>query len=145
VNRLNFCYSTIFLFIVAGCHPLEQSTPDWSASLTISGGIAGHMTEISLDQTGRAVLLDKRKKTETRKQLSAEDRDRFASQVQALSNSTAGIKPNKQCRDCILYSLVTTYAESQQRWVTDSLGIQSSQARELIQDLTVLATGMSKK
>lgn len=131
---------------MASCHPLEQSTADWSVSLTISGGIAGQIQEISLDQTGHAVFLDKRKRNEIRKLLSTEDRERFASQVQALSNSTtAGVKPHKKCRDCILYTLVTTYAGIQQRRITDSLGVQRSQARELIHGLTRLATEMSKK
>lgn len=138
-------YSCILLLLLSGCNPLEQSSQDWSAALIVSGGIAGLIQEISIDQSGRAVLLDKRKKSETSEQLSSNELNRLASQLQALSGVTASVKRHRQCRDCIMYSLITTYAGNQQRWVTDNLSIQQSEARELIQSLTGLAARMGKK
>ena len=138
------------IYLLAACSPTAPgSNPDshstevsWSITLNISGGFAGIMQTISLDQTGKALLVDNKLKSKVEKQVTKQELQTYVKLVKNLPDIPDTKAKPGQCRDCFNYSLVAIYAETQKRRVVDSMAITESDAKELISKLTMLAKEM---
>ena len=145
------------ILLIYACNPTEQSTakstaqptpdsdPDWTLTLYISGGYAGLIRNISLDQTGRAILVDEKLKSRVETSVTPNDLQMFTKLVKILPSRAAGGSRSTQCRDCITYKLVTNINDTKQQIIADDITLHESSAKELIQKLTRLAAGMAKK
>lgn len=149
--------AVLSIMLMTACAPNGQSpesvqtqtdgTADskWSVILNISGGIAGQMRQISVDETGRAVLVNKKTKSQIEKQVTPQDLQNIARLVKLLPVKTAPDQRSSQCRDCISYQLVATVDGTNQQRATDSLNLHDSDVNELIQAMSTLASGMKNR
>jgi len=147
-----FCIGTL----ISACTPTEPDTgstappatvvPDhnWSATLIIAGGLAGQLIEITVDQSGKALLSDKRRNTRIEKQLTRKELERIAQAMTSLPASSKTVNRFSKCRDCYLYTLTAVDNGNPIKITADDLSLQNSDARELIQLLSTLATEMRK-
>ena len=138
------------------CTPTEQTQvraidqpanahSNWSAILKLSGGFAGQMREIHVDQTGQATLTDKKLNTRFEKQVTPQELQNIAKLVTLLPVDLPPDQRSSQCRDCITYTLVTRVNGAKQTLVTDDSKLHDSGAKDLIRSLATLASGMLKK
>ena len=147
IKLTSYILTIISLFyLVSGCnstaHDTNNSEANWSITLNISGGFAGIMQTVNLDQTGKAILVDNKLKLKVEKQVTKQELQTYVKLVKNLPDIPDTKAKPGQCRDCFNYSLVAIYADTQKRRVVDSMAITESDAKELITKLTVLAKEM---
>ena len=128
----------------AESQPTTATDSNWSALLSLSGGFAGQMREISIDQSGQAVLIDKKTHARFEKQVTPQELQNIAKLVKLLAVDLPPDQRSSRCRDCITYRLVTTVDETKRQLVTDDVNLHDSGAKELIRSLATLATEMMK-
>ena len=145
------------ILLISACAPTGQSQEpateqgqdtvpaSWSALLNISGGFAGLMREISIDQSGQVVLVDKKRKSQFEKQVTPQELQNIAELLTLLPVDTPSDQRSSQCRDCITYRLVTTVNGKKRQMVTDDAKLRDSDAKDLIRVMTTLASGMMKQ
>ena len=143
-------FGLLTLLSASACNSVGENAADnqvtaWSVILSYSGGFAGIRRSIALDHTGLAVFRDEKLKTKTEKMLEPDHLQVFADLVKILPGREAADTRSKQCRDCINYSLVVVYDGLSKRRMTDDLALQTSDARELISKLKVLASELGKE
>lgn len=143
------------MLLITACHPSGQnpgtptpaqppanSTPPWSVSLDISGGIAGQMRNISVDQSGLAILTDKKTASRAEQSLSAQQVQALARLIETLPASKSGTRQSSQCRDCINYQLTAEFNGVKRRRVVQDIYLPESDAEALIQYLMALTSTM---
>ena len=142
------------MLLMSACAPTERSqesatpqqqaavTTSWSAILNISGGFAGLMQTLTLDQSGQAIFIDKRKKSRTEKQVTREDLQIYADLVKNLANTNRTETRPDQCRDCINYALDISSDGKLKRRAVNTISLTNSDAKELISKLASLAAEM---
>jgi len=147
-TRILPVFLTISMFLAA-CNPATDpnkanSSANWSVSLSFSGGFAGLNRSIELDQAGLAVFMDKKTNSRVEKQVTQLDLQNYAKLVKILP-VTEEVKPKPtRCNDCIHYQLVAAFDGTGKRRVANDLTLGSSDAKELIKNLTMLASEMAK-
>lgn len=150
-----FLLGIFCLLAISACAPTEQNqetTTDqplqahsnWSAVLGLSGGFAGQMREIRIDQSGQATLIDKKTKSRFEKLVTPQELQDIAKLVTLLPVDLPPDQRSSQCRDCITYRLVTTVNDTKQLLVTDDAKLHDSDAKDLIRSLATLARKMMK-
>ena len=144
------------MLFLSACTPVEQqndklttkttvaSGSPWSVTLEKSGGFAGVMQSITLDQTGTAVFTDQKTKFRAEKQLDANELQTSAAAVKSLATKAETAKRFSQCRDCFNYTLITTSDQGKQKFITDDIQMPQSVSKDLIQMLNNLASTMQK-
>ena len=143
------------MLLISACAPTERSqesataqqqaavTTSWSAILNISGGFAGLMQTLTLDQSGQAIFIDNRKKSRTEKQVTREDLQIYADLVKNLADTNRTETRPDQCRDCINYALDISSDGKLKRRAVNTISLTNSDAKELISKLASLAAEMS--
>ena len=157
---LRFTIIPVFVSIILGiilmsaCAPTDQGqesaaaqqqdpvTTSWSAKLNISGGFAGLMQTLTLDQSGQAIFIDKRKKSRTEKQVTREDLQIYADLVKNLADTDRTETRPDQCRDCINYALDISSDGKLKHRAVNTISLTNSDAKELISKLASLAAEM---
>jgi hypothetical protein len=139
------CLLLLFLTqLLTACNPTAdhrtESEKNWSVTLEISGGFAGIMQTLTLDHTGQAVWVDKKRKTRVEKQLSEQDLRTYAELIKALPVATDTKSEAGSCRDCINYGLRINQAGTLKRRQLDSISLSDSDAKGLILQLNKLAS-----
>ena len=143
-------YSAILflLSLLTACNSVGEVTlstqSEWSATLNYSGGFAGLMRSISIDQTGKAVFQDNRTGSQIERKLEPDHLQVYADLVKILPGRTSADNRSNQCRDCINYSLVVVYDGIHKRRMADDLSLKDSDAKALISKLTKLASELDK-
>ena len=142
------------MLLISACAPAERSqesatahqqaavTTSWSAILNISGGFAGLMQTLTLDQSGQAIFIDKRKKSRTEKQVTREDLQIYADLVKNLADTDRTETRPDQCRDCINYALDISSDGKLKHRAVNTISLTNSDAKELISKLASLAAEM---
>jgi hypothetical protein len=134
------------LFLLSACNPTtpqaDQAATDWSITLDISGGFAGLMQTLTLDQSGQGVLIDQRKKSRIEKQVTGQDLRTYAELVKNLADASHAKSLPDQCRDCINYSLTVRYDSTVKRRAVNNLTLADSDAKQLLTRLMSLVTQM---
>jgi hypothetical protein len=142
------------MLLMSACAPTERSqesatalqqaavTTSWSAILNISGGFAGLMQTLTLDQSGQAIFIDKRKKSRTAKQITREDLQIYADLVKNLADTNRANSRPDQCRDCINYALEISSDGKLKHREVNTISLTNSDAKELISKLASLAAEM---
>ena len=79
----------VFASLLTACNSVGEDTQipqsEWSATLNYSGGFAGLMRSISIDQTGRVVFQDNRTRSQIEKKLEPDHLQVYADLIKALS------------------------------------------------------------
>ena len=122
--------------------PQDTASPNWSVMLNISGGFAGLMQTLTLDQSGQAIFIDKRKKSRTEKQITREDLQIYADLVKNLADTDHAETRPDQCRDCINYALDISSDGKLKHRAVNTISLTNSDAKELISKLASLAAEM---
>ena len=138
-----------FAMLLIACNPTASDTTsssaNWSVKLSLSGGFAGLNRSISLNQDGQAIYIDKRAKSRVEKQVTQQDLQDYVKLVKILPVNQA-LKPKPtRCNDCINYVLVASFDGTSKRRTANDLTLGSSDANELIKNLTMLASEMATK
>ncbi len=91
--------------------PTSQSIPEltgaWTASMQLSGGIAGVSRSIEIASNGMAVAKDDRNGKTMTRQLTSDELTQFVSLINSASLKSMGSTP-ASCVDCFIYNIKTT-------------------------------------
>ena len=123
----------------------NTANTSWAASLDISGGFAGLMQNIAIDQSGKAIFINKKTNSRVEQRIPPNVLREYAKLVEGLPLVKPDTRPFNQCRDCISYTLLTDFNGTKQHTTIDDTEMQNSAAKVLIQKLTALASKMAGK
>lgn len=147
------------MLFVTACSPTGQDThatdqgqlaerhnqSNWSVSMHISGGFTGEMREISVDQTGQAVILDAKTKSKSGIQVTQNDLQTIAKLVKLLPGRISPTKKYHQCPDCRTYELLAHVDGRKIMSSTNDVNLQDSETKELVQLLLKIASEIKQQ
>ena len=135
--------SITFLLVLSGCvnqgitrenskPTATKNTPKWSAILSVSGGLAGLMQNVSIDSEGIVIINDLKLNKSFRKKLDNNELKTFTGLILKNKQSKSINSLSRRCRDCFTYKLLIRWHKKQQLAVLDDINLRESSYNKII-------------
>lgn len=148
----------VIFFALSGCISQAQSekskpanlagnTQKWTVLLSISGGIAGWMKNISVDSAGILIINDLKRNKSIRNKVNNNELAALSDFLVEIKELKAETKPagfSKGCADCFNYELSIRWQNRLQHEVLNDINLNKSRFSHIVVFLRKIATKYEK-
>ncbi len=140
-------FPLVLLFLVSACVTQEQhgtgnsaqeSLQPWSVILSVSGGIAGMVRNISIDSDGLVIINDLKTNKSSRSKINSKELALLSNlinqQIRSLKPPSTLFSANK-CADCFQYKLSIRWQNGQKLAVLNDINLGKSPYQDIVRFL----------